>query len=70
MAALDWYLFQLTVLLISDSNLSNSFTYSWVNQVMTGTGSLALVIANVGTYSLIASDVKMQYADSIKISLI
>ena len=49
MAALDWYLFQLTVLLISDSNLSNSFTYSWVNQVMTGTGSLALVIANVGT---------------------
>ena len=35
---LDWYLFQLTVLLKPDSNSNcfNSFTLSWVDKVTTG----------------------------------
>ena len=49
---LDWYLFQLFVLLKSHLNRFNSFTLSWVDNVTTGKQCFVWVIVNVGSWSV------------------
>ena len=46
----EWYLFQLIVLLKSDSNCFISFIFSWVDKVTAGTKSFILVIIYFGTW--------------------
>ena len=53
---LDWYLFQLIVLLKPDSNCFNSFTLSWVNKVMARTKTFVSVLLTVGSWFASVSD--------------
>ena len=58
---LDWYLFQLIVLLKPDSNCFNSFTLSWVDKVTTGISRFVSVIVNVGSRFAAVSGVKRDF---------
>ena len=67
---LDWYLFQLNVLLKPDFNCFNSFTLSWVDEVTTGTLSFVSVTINVGSWSAAVPATKHQLLYQVNIRLI
>ena len=67
---LDWYLFQLNVLLKPDFNCFNSFTLSWVDEVTTGTLSFVSVTINVGSCSAAVPATKHQFLYQVNIRLI
>ena len=70
---LDWYLFQLNVLLNllkPDFNCFNSFTLSWVDKVTTGTLSFVSVTINVGSCSAAVPATKHQFLYQVNIRLI
>ena len=67
---LDWYLFQLNVLLKPDFNCFNSFTLSWVDKVTTGTLSFVSVTINVGSWSAAVPATKHQLLYQVNIRLI
>ena len=67
---LDWYLFQLFVLLKSHLNRFNSFTLSWVDNVTTGKQSFVSVIVNVGSWSVAVPATKKQFFEQVNPKLI
>ena len=66
---LDWYLFQLIVLLKPDSNCFNSFTLSWVNKVTARTKTFVSVLLTVGSWFAVSAT-KKQLFNQVNLRLI
>ena len=62
---LEWYLFQLSVLLKPDSNYFNGFIFSWVDKVATGTQNFVLVILNFGNWFAAVPAVRMPFLEHV-----
>ena len=67
---LDWYSFQLNVILKPDSNCLNSFTLFWVDAVTNETSSFVSVLVNAGTWFAVAPATKKQSLDHFNLRII